>query len=237
MHELGHNQAEMNHLVKALSHDMNANFMVLEHSFKQLKRRVDDNALPNLAEGAAHVEACLRQSKRLLDDLVILAKTGSVQMEPDRVEVWRSVQEVIFEQQELFEGRGIKVDVQTDLPAVWCNENRLKQLITNLIRNAAKHGCDQSDPRITISRCQAVGDDERVSVEVHDNGPGIQPAAREEIFLPGRRLSNAVGEGTGLGLAIVRRIVEHYAGSVYVDPQCAEGTAFVVSLPKAPDDL
>ena len=237
---------ELDHLLRALSHDMNANFMLLEHSFSQLKRLLhsevlrtstaQDAAAPDALDGRVeHVDACLRQSKRLLDDLVQLGQTGRVDMEPGRVALAAVVDEVLFEQRELLGTRGIHVKVAQSLPEVWCNEERVKQIVTNLIRNAVRHGCDASGPWIAITpHVDPLLDHLGLSAfEVVDNGSGIDPNDAEEIFLPGKRLASACEEGSGMGLAIVRKIVDYYGGHVRIDTQRSLGTAFVVALPKA----
>jgi len=237
-HHLAHLQratADLDHFVRSLSHDMSANFMVLESSFRQLKRSCNEQPAPEVTEGVTHVEACLRESKRFVDDLVTLAKTGSVGMEPARVEVSQVVAEVLYELEAVITERGIVVDVEAELPVVWCNDSRVRQVIGNLVRNAIKHGCDPAFPRIVISRpvLPMPTNPGVVWLRIYDNGSGIPAAARQEIFLPGRRLPTARAEGTGMGLAIVKRIVEHYDGSIAVDEQCTHGTAFVLSLPRA----
>ena len=248
--QLRRTNQEMEYLVRALSHDMSANFMLLESSFSQLKRKLGDSSgdasqpRPNkiTAEIAAHVEACLGESKRFVNDLVRMAKTGSVDMEPQRVDLADVVDEVLFEQRERIAGRNVQVDLQRPLPVVWCNRQRAKQIFTNLIRNALRHGCDPQRPRITISQVsRAGGDDEGsearlVSVLIHDNGPGIEQRFRDEVFLPGRRLPGASVEGSGMGLSIVRKIAEHYGGSARVDLDCTRGTGRVGSLPSVPAD-
>lgn len=235
--QLSRTHRELDHFVRALSHDMSANFMLLDHSFRQFKRSCDSGPLAGLSGNLAHVEACLRESKRYVDDLVLLAKTGSIQMEPDRVELDRVVAEVAFEQRELLAERGVQFLAQPGLPAVWCNEARVKQVLTNLVRNACRHGCDPRRPRIEVSRADAKpGDaaDGRAWIQVWDNGPGIPAAKRDEIFLPGKRLPGAHEQGSGMGLAIVRKVIEHYGGSVTV-ADCPSGTAFEFSLPAAPE--
>src|SRR6185437_15233041 len=99
--------------------------------------------------------------------------------------------------------RGVAVEVEANLPAVWCNESRVHQVISNLVRNAVKHGCGKKNPRITISRHSAASLATRsaaaanspqadyVWLRIHDNGPGIPAGSREEIFLPGLRLAGA----------------------------------------------
>jgi signal transduction histidine kinase len=227
---------ELDHFVRALSHDMSANFMLLDSSFRQLKRSCDEKPMAGLTKGLSHVEACLKESKRFVDDLVTLARTGSVQMEPTRVELAPLVAEVLFEQEELLAERGVHHEVDHGLPAVWCNEGRVKQVLTNLVRNAVRHGCDTQHPLLRIGRAQppnAVAAPRFHWLCVYDNGPGIPPESREEVFLPGKRLAGAHCDGSGMGLAIVRKIVEHYGGTIFVDPSCEQGTGFILSLPVA----
>jgi len=234
LHTVKHRPIELNRLMRELTHDMNANFMVLRDSFEQLKQQVDESPLPQMIEGAAHVEACLRESKRLIDDLVTLSKTGVVQMEPERVELVEVIGETLFEQDELLKQRSVDVEVTDEMPTVYCNRKRIKQIITNLVRNAVIHGCDPKSPRITI-RAEAVADGRTplAKLVVHDNGPGIPRTAADEIFLPGARLDHSRQDGSGMGLAIVRRIAEHYGGSACVDLESSDGTDVAVTLPLA----
>ncbi|HEX3999779.1 MAG TPA: ATP-binding protein [Pirellulales bacterium] len=270
LEQLEQSRHEMDQIVRSLSHDMSAMFMLLDHSFQRLKDAADPiatkigaadqppplrpaGALANagrqseahaeaaspsnvgpLTQQFAHVEACLRESKRFLDDLTTVARTGTVHMEPARVELASVVEEVLFEQREMLAERKVHVDVAADLPAVWCNPLRAKQVLTNMVRNAARHGCDAHEPRITIAR-RAQSEPAETAFEwitVYDNGPGIPAESREEIFKPGRRLADAHPDGSGMGLSIVRKIVQYYGGQVSVDANCGSGTTFVLSLPK-----
>lgn len=231
LEQLRHSGREFDHFVRALSHDMMANFMLLESSFSQLRDSPAATADDETQNMFAHADACLAESKHFLDDLVQLAKTGSVEMEPEEAGLDELVSEVIFEQGELLVQGGIEVEVEAHLPGVWCNRQRVKQVVTNLVRNAIKHGCDLANPRIAVS---AAGRGERVLLRIHDNGAGIESRMHKEIFLPGRRLPTASEEGSGMGLAIVLKIAERYGGSAWVDASTTFGTAFIVSLPAVP---
>ena len=222
---------ELNDFVRALAHDMGANLMLMESSTARLKRALADDRRAGAEENLDHLEACLRQSRRLLDDMVELGRSGSVRVEPCRVELEAVVDEVLFEQRELLSARGVEVRVERPLPAFWCNEDRLKQIVVNLVCNAVKHGCNPQGGRVTISGAEETG--KLAGFRVHDNGPGIDPRWHEEVFLPGRRLPGTTTEGSGMGLAIVRKIAGLYRGDVRVDPHVSAGTAFVVRLPKA----
>jgi signal transduction histidine kinase len=236
--ELRRSREEMDHFVRALSHDMSANFMLLSHSFGRLKSTMSAEAMPEVKELVQHVDACLEESRRFLDDLVGLARTGQVDMEPRAAGLAEVVDEVLFEQRALIEKRRVRVEVHTPLPTFWCNRHRLKQVVTNLVRNALKHGCDPADARIVVDAARPTAEEESRAMAafgIYDNGPGIDPRYHEEIFLPGRRLAGAHTDGSGMGLAIVRKVVEHYGGAVRLDRSCPRGTRFLVILPTPPD--
>ena len=227
---------DLDHFVKALSHDMNVNLMLLEHSVRDLKKSVGQSPLNNITEGFANVEASLRESRRFLDDLAKLSQSGKMDMQPQRLDPNTLIQEVLFEQKSLLRERNIAVEVEKNLPMLWCNENRIKQVFTNLIRNAARHGCDEKQPQISISTTQAADGlpaVDRVGFAIFDNGRGIPAEWRDDVFLPGRRVPGTRSSGTGMGLAIVKRIIEHYAGTITIDPTCQPGTRFLFTLPLA----
>ena len=237
--EVRRSHDELDHLVRALSHDMSAHFMLLENSVSRLSNSLEGLSQEDLERNVSHVEACMRESKRFVNDLVDLAKTGRVDMDSGRVNIAAVIDEVLFEQADLIRERNVVIEVAGALPVVWCNEHRAKQVVTNLFRNAIKHGCHEDHPRITISTVSGENshsDGRFATLRFHDNGPGIEPAFHESVFLPGLRLAKANSDGSGMGLAIVRKIVEHYGGSVRIDPNCPTGTALLVTLPVKPLD-
>ena len=224
---------EGSHLIRALSHDLRANLLVLEDSFLHLQALCEAKADPELSESAAHVEACLHQSKNHLRDLVALARTGTIDMEPELVDTMQVVDEVLYQQRDLLRLRRVEVEVNGALPTLRCNRGRLHQIVTNLVRNAVLHGGDRMRPRIAISAGLPDARSSQGCLRIADNGSGIPPEKRREIFLPGERLPSSDAEGFGLGLAIVRRIAEYYGGSVTAIATAKWPTVFEVRLPLA----
>ena len=105
---------------------------------------------------------------------------------------------------------------------------RLERVVDNLLGNAIKYspggGC------ITLSANQQDG---WATVVVRDQGIGIPEDDLPHVFEPFRRGANVVGRisGTGIGLASARRIVERHGGTLSVDSQPGEGSAFMIRLP------
>ena len=243
--------SELDHFVRALSHDMKANLMIVDHIFGRLKKQISLRGDSEMAETAEHLDLCLNQSRSLLDDLVTLGRTGHVDMKPAEVSLSTVAADVIENQKDLLAQRAIQVEIVEPMPVVWCNESRVRQVITNLIRNAAKHGCDSQDPRIRVSAApispeaveKAFGSAGKnsisselswIALRINDNGPGIPEEYRTRIFDPGWRLPGTSSDGTGFGLAIVDKIARAYAGAAWVESgESVSGTEFVVLLPAA----
>jgi signal transduction histidine kinase len=101
---------------------------------------------------------------------------------------------------------------------------RLRQVMVNLVANAADASPAGATVRIVGRVCNAAG----VSISVTDEGEGIAAADRERIFEP---FFTTRVEGTGLGLAIVRKLVEAHAGTIEVESVVGAGSTFKVTLP------
>ena len=102
----------------------------------------------------------------------------------------------------------------------------LKRAITNLVSNAARYG-----DHIVI---RAATEGQWVRIEVDDNGPGIPPSERENVFRPFYRIDQArnVDEGnTGLGLAIARDIAKSHGGEIALGESSMGGLRAIISLP------
>jgi signal transduction histidine kinase len=106
------------------------------------------------------------------------------------------------------------VDVEPPDAVVCADRARLSQVVVNLVDNAVRHG-----PSGGVVRLVAMAHNGSLTVEVHDDGPGIAVADRVRVFERFRRGERAADGGTGLGLAIARWVVDLHGGTIaVVDP-------------------
>jgi two-component system phosphate regulon sensor histidine kinase PhoR len=128
--------------------------------------------------------------------------------------------------------------VEENLPAVLGDEDRLIQILSNLLDNAVKYTPDKGT--ITVAAHPVSDDAEQhaivtaVELSVTDTGMGIPEMDRPRVFERFYRVDKARSRelgGTGLGLAIVRHIVEGLGGRVWAEANVPTGSRFVVRLP------
>ena len=117
------------------------------------------------------------------------------------------------------------------LPSVRADAEQLRQVLLNLIRNAAQAMGGRGTVTIT-TRSRAGSADRSVEIAVTDRGPGISPDVRPHLFVP---FFTTRPQGTGLGLAISERIVQEMGGRIEVLTALGAGSTFSVQLPPALD--
>ncbi len=117
--------------------------------------------------------------------------------------------------------------VEPDLPTITGDEQRVRQIVFNLIANA----CKFTESGYIAVRAYRVNNEIRIAVS--DSGPGIDPEDYDAIFEVFRQAKAGLrkGGGTGLGLPISRRLAEAHGGRLWLESKVGEGTTFYVALP------
>jgi len=119
------------------------------------------------------------------------------------------------------------VEVADDVPEVVADGDKVEQVLTNLVENAAKYG----SPRGLRVSARATGDG--VAVSVADQGAGIPAEDLGRVFARFYRREEGRPTGTGLGLWISRGLVEAHGGTLVAESQEGEGSTFTFTLPAA----
>ena len=170
---------------------------------------------------------------RVLRDLLDFARPAAAAHVPaDKPgDVAEAVADVValIRPQRSFRHVDLRIETESHLPPVTLGNERLMQVLLNLLLNAG----DAVDAKGTITlTAQRYRDGVRLTVE--DDGPGIDPAIRDRLFEP-FVTTKEVGKGTGLGLAVCRGLVESARGTIQLDESYEGGARFVVELPSRSD--
>jgi signal transduction histidine kinase/CheY-like chemotaxis protein len=181
------------------------------------------------------IMAILRNAQHLstlVNDVLDLSQVESGRMAISRS--WVSIDAIIAQAMSvvagLFQSRGLylKSEIEPDLPTVYCDETRIRQVIINLLSNAGRfteHG------GVTIHVMTVIPE---VIIRVSDTGTGIELKDQERIFEPFQQADASIRRrfgGSGLGLTISKQFVEMHGGKMWLESQPGKGTSFSLSLP------
>ena len=173
-----------------------------------------------------------RHLGNLVDDVLDLSQLDAGRM--GLTKEWTSLGQIISEAVEtvktLVTDRGLwlKVDVPAELPSLCVDRTRVRQVLINLLNNAARF--TQRGGVTVTARCNGTD----VVVQVADTGVGIAPEDVPNAFEEFRQLDGSTRRrqgGSGLGLAISKRFIELHGGNIWAESQLGGGSTFCFSLP------
>ena len=166
-----------------------------------------------------------------VDNLLTLARVdeGRLELLTTRVDLLEAAESAADPLRPLAAAKGLRFEVEGEPGAAEADPHRLNQALRNFIENAIKFARPGGEVKIT-----AWCSEDEVGVTVTDNGPGIPPEDRAQIFDRFYRVDSARGRsgGSGLGLAICREIARAHGGRVWVESEEGRGSAFTLSLPR-----
>jgi len=125
-------------------------------------------------------------------------------------------------------GIALDLEVEVGLPPALIEEDRLRQVVLNLVVNGIQACSGRGRVSVSASRCDS--DRGLVRIDVRDDGPGMASEVAARIFEP---FFTTRSEGTGLGLALVKRILEEHGGTIAVTTHPGAGACFSIELPLA----
>jgi signal transduction histidine kinase len=218
--------------VARVSHEWRAPLNVLAGWTSQLSSR--PNHPEFVARAAANMMRAIETQQRLVQDLFDYSRgsRGRLSIHPVRLLITTPIEASFEAVRRDAAEKNISLTLGLDDPGlrVWGDNQRLQQVFVNLLTNAIKF--TRNGGRITVTGRRV---DEKVEIQVEDNGAGIDPNLLQEVFEPfaqGRPIRDEALGGLGLGLSITREIVLLHAGTI--DASSAgrgHGSTFTVRLP------
>src|SRR5680860_1379230 len=173
---------------------------------------------------------------RLINQVLDLSKieSGRAEWQIAEVDLREVIEDSVTATAQLFTDCEAELDVRLPetAPLVAADRDRVKQVMLNLLSNAAKF-CDTGSARVAV---ELTVDGGALRVDVRDNGPGIRPQDQQAIFEKFRQGGYGLTErpqGTGLGLPISHQIVTHLGGELWVESAPGSGATFSFTLPLA----
>lgn len=219
-----------NEIISIVSHELRTPLASIQGSLGLLAGGVAGE-LPGKARNLVEIAAsnCGRLT-RMINDYLDLKSIESGKMEFDLkpVELRSILQQAIESNRSLGDAQRIGFILDPGEPNVFvtADADRLMQVLTNLLSNAAKFSPPGEPVRVSMTRREGT-----VRIEVSDRGPGIPPEFRDRIFQKFAQ-ADRTKKGSGLGLSISKAIVEKFGGVIGFNSPSGGGTTFYLELPQ-----
>ncbi|MGL5196730.1 MAG: ATP-binding protein, partial [Chroococcales cyanobacterium] len=236
--------------ISTVSHELRTPLTSVVGFAKLIQKKLQDKILPSFQESdrktlkavgqvADNINIIISEGERLtnlINDVLDIAKmeAGKVDWQMQPLAVSELVERAFSATSSLFQNSGLAQiqEIETGLPEVIGDRDRLLQVLINLISNAVKFTETGS---VTVrARLQ----NEQLELSVIDTGIGIPPEYQETVFEKFKQVGDTLTDkpkGTGLGLPICKQIVEHHQGQIWVESNGEFGTTFSFTLPLTPE--
>jgi len=208
----------MGQLAAGVAHEIRNPLAALK-GFTQLLR----SKIPGYTEYFNIMISEIDRINLIVNEFMTLAKPHFAELVEGRLEpIIRSVISIL-ETQSILYNVEIRLELDSPLPVVLCNENQLKQVFLNVIKNGIEAMPDGGELRIN---CFTIGN--KVKIIITDEGGGIPPELLPKL---GEPFVTTKEKGTGLGLMISSRIIEEHNGKLDIVSQVDLGTRVTITLP------
>ncbi|HVZ84331.1 MAG TPA: ATP-binding protein, partial [Terracidiphilus sp.] len=232
--------------LSTVSHELRTPLTSVLGFAKIIRRRLEERLFPMIPEDDRKVAQAKRQVienldivvsegerlTKLIDDVLDLAKieAGKFTWNMSSVSIAEVIDRAVAATASLFEAKKLELvrGIAPDLPAITGDQDRLIQVVINLISNAVKFTEAGS---IT---CSARQEGAELLVSVKDSGIGIAPDDQPKVFEKFKQVGDTLTDkpkGTGLGLPICKEIVEYHGGRIWVESEPGHGSTFSFTLP------
>jgi sensor histidine kinase YesM len=205
-----------------------------------ISKGADGQVNENQKASLSMIAASGKRLANLINDILDFAKlkNNELKMNFEPVNLKRIVENVISVTRRLNPSGSVRIfsDIPEEIPNIYADENRLLQILYNLLGNALKF-TEKGYVKVSARR---LGDRNTIEICVEDTGIGIPEDNLGNIFVPFQQLEASLTRrygGTGLGLPITKYLVEAHGGKMRVESKDGQGAKFFFSIPSSEDNI
>jgi signal transduction histidine kinase/CheY-like chemotaxis protein len=232
--------------LSTVSHELRTPLTSVLGFAKIIKKRLDERIFPvtdksdpktgktiqQITENLGVVVSEGERLTHLINDVLDLAKieAGKMEWNMETVSIIEVAERAIAATTALFENKNVVLEksIQSNLPEIIGDRDKLIQVIVNLISNSVKF-----TPKGKVS-CKIVRKKNEIVASISDTGIGIAPEDHAAVFEQFKQVGDTLTDkpkGTGLGLPICKEIIEHHGGRIWVESELGKGSTFSFALP------
>lgn len=224
---LSQRNAAWSEVARRLAHEIKNPLTPIQLSAERLQRKLhnqlDEQANAILNKSTNTIIQQVGALKSMVDDFSDFARPPQSKLQV------LSVAPFIEDILSLYQGQidQLSINIEGDLPQIFADPVRLRQVLINLIKNA-QEAIEPIDKGIIKLSVRHLHDSHQLEISLADNGPGVDNSQIEHIFEP---YVTSKPKGTGLGLAIVKKIIEEHGGHIHLQSHLDIGATFIIHIP------
>ncbi len=231
--------------LSTVSHELRTPLTSMIGFAKIIKKKINNTIFPEIKSGDKKVDKAVNQvgsniniivseGERLtglINNVLDIAKmeAGKIEWKSDPINIDEIIDRAISATSALFNQKDIEMmqELEDNLPVIEGDQDRLIQVVINLISNAVKFTNNQII-------CKARRHDNEIIVSIIDNGIGVASEDQPKVFDKFKQVGDTLTDkpiGTGLGLPICKEILEHHGGKIWLESELNKGCNFSFTLP------
>jgi PAS domain S-box-containing protein len=226
--ELRRANSDLEQFAFSASHDLHEPLRSMSLFSELLSQRYAGTLDEDGQKFIRYIRAGATRMETLLRDLLEYTQVAKLDSVVEAADANQALEAALSDLTNLIAEAGAEIHAEP-LPSLFVHQTHLQQLFQNIIGNAIKYRSPERTPTVRVS---AERHKRQWQFTISDNGIGIDPEYKEEIFGLFKRLHTSDEySGTGIGLAICYRIVDRYHGRIWVESEPGQGSTFRFTLP------
>ncbi len=221
---------ELKDFVYTVSHDLKEPLFSIDGYVTRLYETYNDTYDEKGRQFSDRIKVNIDIMSKRIHEILEVVRIGMIAYDFKLNSSEEIIKNVLVTLEDKLESNNINMQIKCNLPNIYCDVNRIRDVFYNLVTNAIKFMGSDSQRQITIG-CDKDKDYYKFFVE--DTGIGIRKEYHKNIFKIFCRLKIIEAEGTGIGLVIVKKIIETHKGTIWIENPITKekGTRFCFTIP------
>ncbi len=214
--ELAASKIQMSQLVHIVTHDLRGSLRTISSFTTILEKSLKDKLTDQERIHMNFIQSDTKKLNKTIEDIAEFARIEQHLIKPAEYSLSSILTDTISKCQEEIKATKTQISAPDELPNLFCDERKVKEIFTQIVRNAIRYANPGTEPKLDITFTE---DDSHVEFKFQDYGRGIPQKSMEKIFLPFTQVKVKNQKGVGIGLAICKKYVELHDGRIWCNSE------------------
>ena len=223
-----HAGKRLDDFVYAASHDLTSSLISVVGFLTQTRRALDERAVEKALESIEPAERAAKKISQMIDGLRSISRISGEDGHAERIDLSMFAEQVWGATSTRLLAGGVAFEADERLPSIVAERRLITSLLDALFSNAIMYGCEKGAGEVSFGSQERDG---QTVFVVSDRGPGVDEAQRSRVFDLFVQMNRAPEAGVGVGLPLARRVVDRYAGDMWIEDASPSGACVLFTLP------